>query len=174
MYSCEQLLCAYSPPEEENGLLFWEKTTIFSFSRSPGVEPPGFGCSASVGTGAVGSESSSAPAAISLLNPQKPLREQHRATTRLCNSNMHVKAKWGGSPSCCQVHQVPQGLQGLSCTCLALSSHGVQDHLSELKHWVSNIISLPPLFFLFNEWNNTSTAMIKGSLWQKNHKMGIW
>lgn len=86
----------------------------------------------------------------------------------------HVPVLNGGyHPRAIEATSCHGELRGLSRTCLAPSSCGVRDHSSEVKRWGSNVISL--FFFLaFNECNNTSTVVIRGSLWQKDHKIGIW
>lgn len=76
-----------------------------------------------------------------------------------------LRAAWSQHRLCFLLLGQHHGSLGLSCTWW---SQGVWE-LSRTKCWAKgNIIYL---FVAFREGSSTGVVMIKGSLWQKNHKM---
>lgn len=155
--SGEQLLSSHSPSEEEKRVLFWEKD-LFSVSPSPqahtNTQLLGYGCSASTAilwawTGALGNELSSTPAAAYLQSkaPSGSSPDHHRALP--CKHMQWLSGDY---------HLPPRAMSSSEGFLVPawLRAPRMWDPSSEMKHCLSNIISL-----LFSSlMNATMTAQL--------------
>lgn len=119
--------------------------------------------------GALGSELSSTPAAAYSQSkiPSESSPDPHPALPF-----KHMQWLSGDCHLCAaEASQCHGQLWGFPCPCLTPSSQAVGSIIRNEALPEQN--NFPPFFF-FNECNNDSTVMIKGSLWLQNNKIRIW